>query len=172
MPFIILILTVVGGAIWWWIRSNPRDALDMAVDTATTLKNAPRRYAFKRKSNRHPVETIEEPEVAIATIVQAFLRLDQMPTKEAQDQAAQALRRAYNLDLPELEELLVLGNWLANQCQSPSAAISRVSRKLKKINGDTIYDTLSSILSDALKNQDLSAGQQNALEDIKITFRR
>ena len=64
LPIVILILTAIGGAIWWWARNNPREALRVASDAATTLKNAPRRIAFRRQTQEHPVEGIDDLRVA------------------------------------------------------------------------------------------------------------
>ena len=73
MPFIIMILGAIGGAIWWWVRSNPREALHVAEDAATTIKNAPRRLAFRKQTNAHPVECVDDPRSAIGAIAQAFM---------------------------------------------------------------------------------------------------
>ena len=35
MPIVILLLSAIGGAIWWWVRSNPREALNVAADAVT-----------------------------------------------------------------------------------------------------------------------------------------
>ena len=172
MPVVVLILTVIGGMIWWWIRNNPRDAIDIAVDTATTIKNAPRRFAFKKQANRHPVDTIEETEIAIAALVQAMIQLEALPTQESQKQAGNALRNQYNLTLPELEELQTLGNWFVGQCQSAHATISRVSKRLHKIGGDVAYNDLIAVLGEALPDGPITDAQHDALRDIKVAFKK
>ena len=65
MPIMILILSVLGGALWYWVRNNPRDATHAAQDAATMIKNAPRKLAFRKRLNAHPVEGIDDPRIAI-----------------------------------------------------------------------------------------------------------
>ena len=98
MPIVMLILSVVGGAIWWWIKNNPRDAISTAQDVATTLKNAPRKLAFRRQTNAHPVEGIDDLRIAIGAIAQAFVELDDLPTKDQRDQVHFMLRSKLGCD--------------------------------------------------------------------------
>ncbi|CTQ33783.1 hypothetical protein [Jannaschia rubra] len=46
MAVAIAILTALGGALFWWARGNPRDALGVADDALTVARNAPRRPAL------------------------------------------------------------------------------------------------------------------------------
>lgn len=82
MPVILMILSFVGAALWFWVRNNPRDALHVAQDTATVIRNAPRKLAFRRQTNAHPVEGIDDPRIAICAIGQSFIELDDLPTIE------------------------------------------------------------------------------------------
>lgn len=99
MPILIGILTLVGGAIWWWVRSNPRDALSIADDAVTIARNAPRKIAFRRQTKEHPVEGIDDPRLAVATIAQAFIGLSALPTKEDRAGLSLALRNVTRLKI-------------------------------------------------------------------------
>ncbi len=171
MPIIILILSAVGGALWFWVRSNPRDAYFVAKDAATTLKNAPRRLAFRRQSNAHPVEGIDDPRIAVCAIAQAFIELDDLPTQEQRQKLHIALRSQLRCDEAEAEEMQVLGRWLLTQCNGPASAIQRLAKKLRKIDGDNSWDTLRDILMGLVENE-LSSRQTNAIEDLRIVFRK
>lgn len=171
MPFIILILSAVGGAIWWWIRNNPRDAIHAAKDVATTLKNAPRRLAFRRQTNAHPVEGIDDPRIAIAAIAQAFVELDDLPTKEQRDMVDVILRSKLRCTEDEAEEMATLSRWLIDQCKGPSQAITRISRRLYKIDGNASWDLLQGILS-GLVVGDLSQRQIDGVGDIQMALRK
>ena len=108
MPIVILILTAIGGAIWWWARNNPRDAIHAAQDAATTIRNAPRKLAFRRQTNAHPVEGIDDPRIAICGIAQAFIELDDLPTKDQRQKLHVQIRTALKTSEEEAEEMEAL----------------------------------------------------------------
>ena len=109
MPILIAILTALAGAVWWWVRHNPRQALETAQDAATTLRNAPRRLAFRKQSNKHPVEGIDDPKIAICAIAQSFLELNDLPTSEQRHHLHVLLRSKLRCAEEEAKEMLVLG---------------------------------------------------------------
>ncbi|EBA12797.1 hypothetical protein [Roseobacter sp. CCS2] len=166
MPIIILILGALGGALYWWIRQNPRDAVHVAQDAVTTARNAPRKLAFRRQHNAHPVEGIDDPNIAICALAQAFLELDDLPTLDQRKQLTVLLRAKMRLSAKDTEEMEVLGRWLVGQCQTPDAAVSRLSRRLYKINGDVSWDLLQDVLT-GLVSDELSHAQIDAISDIK-----
>lgn len=171
MPFIILILSAIGGAVWWWVRNNPRDAIHTVKDVATTIKNAPRRLAFRRQTNAHPVEGIDDHRIAIAVIAQAFVELDDLPTKEQRDMVDAMLRSKLHCTEEEAEEMTILSHWLIEQCKGSSQAIIRVSRRLYKIDGNASWDLVQEILS-SLVTGDLSQRQIDGIEDIRMALRK
>lgn len=171
MPIIILILSAVGGAIWWWVRSNPREALHTAQDAVTTIRNAPRKLAFRRQSKAHPVEGIDDPRIALCAIAQAFIELDDLPTLDQRKRLHVLLRSRLRCDEAEAEEMEVLGRWLQAQCNGPEAAIGRLGKRLYKIDGDASWDVLRDILMDLVENE-LSAGQTAAIEDLRVALRQ
>ena len=171
MPILMLILTIVGGALWWWIRSNPREAVDSAVDIATTLKNAPRRLAFRRQTNAHPVEGIDDERIAICAIAQAFIELDHLPTQEQRQRLHILLRSRLRCSEEEAEEMEVLGRWLVTQCNGGKEAIPRLGRRLKKIDSGSAWEKTQDILAE-LAGDALSSSQIDAVDDLRIAFRR
>ncbi|WP_299294195.1 hypothetical protein [uncultured Tateyamaria sp.] len=171
MPILLAILAAVGGAIWWWIRSNPREALDTAQDLATTAINAPRRLAFRRQTNAHPVEGIDDERIAICAIAQAFIELDGLPTSEQRDKLHALMLTHTDCTDAEVGEMEVLGRWLLTQCNDASDAVRRLARRLKKIDKGASWDALQDVLS-GLVTADLSRGQQDAIEDLNSAFRR
>ena len=147
MPILILILSAVGGAVWWWIRNNPRDAIGTAKDAVTTIKNTPRRLAFRRQTKEHPVEGIDDRRIAIGAIALAFVELDDLPTKDQRQMLHVLLRSKLRCTQEEAQEMEVLGRWLIDQCKGPSQSISRLSRRLYQIDGDLAWDILQDILT-------------------------
>ena len=171
MPILILILSVVGGALWFWVRNNPRDAFHAAQDAATVLKNAPRKLAFRKQTNSHPVEGIDDPRIAICAIAQSFIELDNLPTQEQRQRLHVNLRAKLRCSEDEAEEMEVLGRWLMTQCKGPEQAITRLGRRLFKIDADASWDTLQEFLG-ALIEGDLSSVQIDAIAELKRAMRK
>jgi hypothetical protein len=170
MPIIMLILSVVGGALWFWVRSNPRDAIDTAADIATTVRNAPRRLAFRKQTNAHPVEGVDDPNIAICAIAQAFIELDDLPTIEQRQKLHVQLRVRLRTDEALTEEMEVLGRWLVTQCGGAKPAITRLGRRLFKLDGGTSWTVLQDLLPE-LVDDGLSADQIDAVDELKRALR-
>ncbi len=171
MPIIILILTTVGGALWWWARQNPDKAIYAAQDAVTTARNAPRRLAFRKQTRAHPVEGIDDARIAICGLAQAFIELDNLPTAEQRTHLNTLLRTKLRCTAEEAQEMEVLGRWLVAQCQTPSAAVTRLARRLHKIDGDASWETLQDMLGNLVEGE-LSHVQMDAISDMKRAFHR
>ncbi len=170
MPIVILILTAIGGAIWWWIRNNPREAINTAQDVTTTLKNAPRKIAFRSVANAHPVEGIDDERIAICAIAQSFIELDDLPTADQRQQMHVLLRTKLKCSEEEASEMEVLGRWLMTQCNGPAEAVPRLGRRLRKIDSGNSWNRLQDILL-PLASDGLSRAQVAAIEDLKAALR-
>ena len=171
MPIVIAVLTAIAGAIWWWVRNNPREAIDTARDAATTVRNAPRRLAFRRQTNAHPVQGIDDPRIAICAIAQSFLELDTLPTIEQRKRLHVLLRSQFRCSEEEAEEMEVLGRWLVTQCNGAREAVPRLGRRLHSIDDGTAWESLQDILA-PLVGEELSSAQRDATDDLKIAFKR
>lgn len=171
MPFLILIATAIGGAIWWWVRNNPRDAFDAAKDVATTIQNAPRRLAFRRQTKAHPVEGIDDARIAIGVIARAFVEVGGLITQEQQQMLHVKLRSKLRCSEEEVQEMETLGRWLIDQCNGPSQAIARLARRLYKIDGDQSWETLQEILTSLVAGT-LTQNQIDAIDDVRIALHK
>ncbi|MEM9796189.1 MAG: hypothetical protein AAF919_06855 [Pseudomonadota bacterium] len=169
MPILIAILVAIGGAIFWWARSNPRDALSVADDAITTARNAPRKIAFRRQTKAHPVEGIDDPALAVLAIGQAFLRLDGLPAREDQAKLRDMSRILWRWSDAEAEEAVSLAGWLVDQCGSASAAMSRLARRLFKIDGDQSWPELDRLLQ-AVASGEMSVTQQEAVGELRVAL--
>ncbi len=174
MPFILGILGILAAAYFWSLRA--RDAANMAgdlVDMASDVKAAARRFGFTRKTNIHPVESIEDPNIAAAGIAEAFLALDDMPTRDQQSAMRVQLRRVLQVDDATAEELMVLGHWMVNECGGAQPALARLSRKLYRLEGPSALTPLMDIITGSLPadHADLSIRQTEAIAELKTAFR-
>lgn len=171
MPFLVALMGIVIGAYIWAQRArNARDMLGEVGDMANDVRLAARRFGFSRKMNVHPVESIEDPRLAIASIATAFIELDDLPTAEARKILTIQLRSQLRADEEEAVEMEVLGRWFMNECGGAEPAITRLSRKLYKIGGAEQMEPLMNILKGAVKGE-LSTRQKDALEDITRALR-
>ena len=171
MPFLIALVGIIGAVYYWTNRArNARDVAGEVMDMANDVRLAARRFGFKRQSNLHPVESIEDPRLAIASIATCFIELDGLPTQEDRKRLSVQLRSRLRADAVEAEEMEVLGRWFMAECGGADPAISRLSRKLYKLGGTEQMEPLIDILKQAVVS-DLSDKQRDALDDIQRAMR-
>lgn len=174
MHILIGILGIAAAVYFFVIRA--RSAAHVAhdvVDMANDVRAAARRFGFKRKTNVHPVETIEDPNLAIAAIATAFVEMDDLPTKEQRDALDRALRERLGIDGATSQEATILGHWFVSECHGPETAVPRLSRKLFKLNGKDGFEPLLSVVNASVVSGSgtLNQKQREALEDIRRAFR-
>jgi hypothetical protein len=143
MPVLMAILGIIGAAYFWTQRArNARYMLGDVGDMANDVRLAARRFGFTRKMNVHPVESIEDPRLAIAAMANAFIELDDLPTAEQRQLLQVQLRSKLRADADEAEEMEMLGRWFMSECGGADPAIARLSRKLYKIGGPSKWNPL------------------------------
>ncbi len=176
MPILIAILGILSAAAYYIFRvRNAADAAGDLMDMANDVRLAARRFGFKRKTNIHPVEAIEDSSIAIAGIASAFLELDDLPTSDQRSALVRSMRDVLNLSAQDADELSILGRWMVADCGTPDAAISRLSRKLVRLSGQESLTPLLAIVNGTLTGGEsgtgLNAKQRDALDDVKRAFR-
>lgn len=174
MPLLIALLgliSIVG--IWIWRMRAAADTVHDLLDVANDIRLAARRFGFRRTQNRHPVEDIEDPNIAIAALAVSFLELDDYPSQDEKAALMRALSQELNISASDAEEISVLGRWLMTQCGSAESAIDRLARKLYKLDGAQSFHPLMAILKAVLGAADspMNGKQKTALEDIQTAFR-
>ena len=171
MPFLIALIGIIGAAYYWTNRArNAQNVAGEVLDMANDVRLAARRFGFRRKTNLHPVECIEDPRLAIATIATAFIELDDLPTAEDRARLHLQLRSKLRADAKEAEEMEVLGRWFMAECGGAEPAIARLSRKLYKLGGSEQMRPLIEILKASIIGE-LSNKQRDALDDIQRAMR-
>ena len=172
MPFLIALAGIAAAVYFFVIRArNAADVAHDVVDMANDVRLAARRFGFVRRTNVHPVESIDDPRLAIAALATAFLELDDLPTAEQRAALTLQLRTTLRADTAEAEEMSVLGHWFVSECGGPQPAIARLSRKLMKQDGVAQVDPLLTVLGKITGPAGLSDKQRDALDDIKRAFR-
>ncbi|MGH1454393.1 MAG: hypothetical protein ACRBBV_14605 [Paracoccaceae bacterium] len=177
MPIIIALIGVIG-AVYFFVH-RARNAANMTgelLDVANDVRLAARRFGFSRRTNLHPVEAIEDPEIAIAAIGWAFVELDQLPSAEQQLMLKKALHKHRNLSLEAAEEMMILGRWLVSESGGAFPAVSRLTRKLIRLQprDESFFTPLMSVLSEVTNkggSSKISDRQSDALDDIRRAYR-
>lgn len=173
MPYLISLMGLLAGAaIWIWRIRMAREALDEVSGIASDVVSAARRLGFRRRANTHPVESIDEPELAITAIGIAFLDLASLPTAEQLAQLKSALSAQLAVSADKADEMMIVGRWLVNECRGPDRAVERITKRLYQLDKQgfvTLLPVLKTIESDA--GGVLSQRQRDALDDIARIMR-
>ncbi len=175
MPYIIALLGLVVGAYFWIQRARmAAEATQELVGVAQDVLAAAKRFGFRRKLNLHPVESLEDPDVAIAGSGVAFLELGGLPTAEQQDRLIASLQSHLGQSQNKAEEAAILGRWLVAESGGASSGLDRLTRRLQKLRGAQSFQPLMSVLKDvaaAGRDGSLSTRQAEALEEIARLYR-
>ncbi|MGC1494294.1 MAG: hypothetical protein WA790_00685 [Sulfitobacter sp.] len=172
-----ILLALIGAAItaYVWMNRAKRGAeiANDLIGVAAELKNAPRKYGFRRRANQHPVDGIDEPDLALGGLAVAFLEMDDLPTTEARAQMDVSLRKHLHLDAEKAQEVTVMGRWFVEECHGPVQAFPRLAKRLYKIDDAAHFNDLMAVLTDITQS---SAGgpsprQSDALSDLARIFR-
>lgn len=165
MLFVIL-GAISAAAVWYWRFSMARDAAREIGNIAGDLVNAPRRFGFRRRANAHPVEGVDEPDLAITAIAVAFLELSGMPSRDDQDALGDILGNQLGIAGGDVDEMMILGRWLVGECQGAQPAITRLTKRLAKLD-DAAFQKLLPVLNEiGGRSGGLSEKQRDALEEI------
>ncbi|MFV0411017.1 MAG: hypothetical protein ACK5LJ_15360 [Paracoccus sp. (in: a-proteobacteria)] len=143
-------------------RNAAREISNIAGD----MMNAPRRFGFRRRANAHPVEGVDDPKLAAASIALAFLELNGMSSRDDQYALAATLSRQQAIPHDDIDEMMVLGRWLIGECQGPQPAITRLTKRLRQLDAAG-FQTLLPILNEiGTRSGGLSQRQREALDEI------
>ena len=113
MPIVLALLGILTAAAFWIYRiRGAAQAAEELADVANDVRLAARRFGFKRRSGQNAIDSIDEPQVAVAAIAVAFLELDELPTRDQQIALGRGLQHELRVSLGDAEELMILGRWL------------------------------------------------------------
>jgi hypothetical protein len=134
---------------------------------------AARRFGFRRKSNVHPVSSLEDANVAVAALGMAFLELAGLPSAQQHDALKSGLRRHRDTSDADAAEAMILGRWLMSQCGGAEPAVERISCKLRKLGWPEVQPSLMAVLNDVIMagSGKLQTRQSEALETIAHIFK-
>ena len=174
MPFILGLLALAGAAYFWIARA--RNAAAMTHDlagVASDVMAAARRFGFRARFNTHPVESLDDPDIATASAALAFLEMSGLPTTEQQNALIISLQSHLTMSHDKAQEALILGRWLVTESAGPVSGLTRLTKRLYKLKGAPSFDALMAVLNDVAKSgrHGISDKQKDALDDIKRLYR-
>lgn len=124
------------------------------------------RLGFSRRLNLHPVESVDEPALAIAGLGIAFLELSALPTAEQQRVLINSIARHCHKSQTRAEEMAIVGRWLVTECKGPQTAIPRLTKRLYQLD-KAGFQPLLAVLNDVGQaGGGLSPRQRDALDEI------
>jgi uncharacterized membrane protein len=175
MPYIIALLGLLAGAFIWISRARAAaEATRELTGVAQDVMAAARRFGFRRKLNLHPVESLEDPDIAIAGAGIAFLELGGLPTSEQHDKLSVSLQSHLGQSRGQAEEALILGRWLVSESGGAQPGLDRLTRRLYKMRGMDSFQPLMAVLKDvaaAGRDEKVSTRQSEALTEIATLYR-
>lgn len=153
-------------AVWYWRLSMARDAAREIGNIAGDMANLPRRFGFRRRANAHAVEGVDDADLATTAIATAFLELGGMPTREDQVALAGTLNSQLGIPAEDVEEMMILGRWLVGECQGPQPAITRITKRLAKLDPAAFQNLLPVLNAVGSRQGGLTDKQRDALDEI------
>ena len=147
MPAIITIVGLLVGALIWYNRMKQAGHVAGELkDAANDVRLAARRFGFKRRSNVHPIDALDDARLAAAGIVAATVQMDGLWEQSMRDAMVQQTQSVFDVPLDEAEEIVIFARWIADQGSNPHEAVRRMSRRLKRLAGqDVMEDTVQMI---------------------------
>ncbi len=174
MAFVASALAVLGVLYLWLGRAKSAAHLaDDVADMAGSVIGAANRWNFRRTHDKHPVECIDEQNIAFGALAVAFLELGGMPTTDDKAGMNVSIRSQLRISAEDADEVMVLGHWLVGQCGTVDAAVTRIGRRLFKLTGPRGLIPVREVIDDmvARSNKPLTAGQQDALAELDRIFK-
>ena len=134
MRYVIGLIALIGAAYFWAQRVRGAAQIGQELSgMASDVLAAARRFGFRRRGAEHPVESLQDADVAIAGAAIAFLELGEMPNAEQQDNVLRSLQSRLNMPHDGAQEAMIPGRWLMAESGGAQPGFTRLVRKLAKM---------------------------------------
>jgi len=128
MHILVLLLTVLGGAAFWYYRlKNVSKAGAEVIDHVGRARGKYRRNQRRKLAAQSPVAAIDSPLIAASTLL--YTLMETHPTTPAQDEEVTRLL-ADKAGASEIEEAVVYGKWVQGQNVPENKAMPMLCEKL------------------------------------------
>lgn len=159
MHIVTILLSVLGvlGFLLWRLNSANQAAREI-IDTADQARGFWRRFQWGRKVNVNPLDAIEDPREAVATLMVVLAQSDGEITERERTVILGLLVETFQANGKQAEEFLAHARWLARESRDPENCFRRVFPLLQKRLGPTERSDLVAMLH-KVANADGQAAQ-------------
>ena len=137
MHILLALIGIVGAvAVWYWRAKMAREAAGDLLDAANDARLAARRFAYRRRTDKHPADCVEDPRLAAAGIVAAIASMDAPLSQAEIDALTTEARIVFKTDRGEAEDIAAFGRWISGQCNTPAEAVRRLTKVVHASAGE------------------------------------
>jgi len=162
VSFAIGILAAVAGVVVLFLvfRKAEPSSTEL-VELSPEVAAAARHFGVHLRADKHPVDCLEDSEIAVAAISLAFVELGGIPRPGQSEALSRSLQTTLGLASQRAEEALILGRWLVAECGGPVIAMDLLTRRLKALSADAGHEPLMKVLSEVTQaGGNLTSGRQ------------
>ncbi|MEM7547482.1 MAG: TerB family tellurite resistance protein [Pseudomonadota bacterium] len=173
MPIVLAVIgAIIAAGIWYHRVQSAKAATTDLLGAANDVRLAARRFGYKRKTNVHPVDMINDPRLAAAGIAAAIAGMDAPLSREEIAQLELETQVILRSEPDEAKAIAAFGRWISGQAGSPDEAVRRLSKRLRKLAGEEVAnDVLSLAQAVATADGALDERQEDALRMVRTVFR-
>ncbi|UWR23645.1 hypothetical protein [Sulfitobacter sp. S190] len=174
MMFILAMLVAAAAAylVVALAKRRPLTRGTAAFDAPAEVQAAARQIGYRPKAASHPVDAIDDTALCVAAMATAFAQMDQTTENATHERVALALGKHLKLGTENAQAHATVGGWLAGQCDSPTSAFDRLTKRLKRLDHGPWFDRLMHVLGDVGRAKGMPSPQQaDALGALARVFR-
>lgn len=125
-------------AAWLWARRahQAKDVADNVVEMARDVRLNFRRLGFKRRSDLHAADCVEDPRLAVAGIVAAIARMRGPLSTHTQEVFTREVMETFKTDPQHAADIVAFGQWVARQCATPELAAHKLGAVIRESVGE------------------------------------
>ena len=172
---LVVILLLVGLATWFWLGKT-RDGgggSNSAGAGPHAVTGAARHLNYHHRQDRHPVDCIDEQNIAIGALATAILELGGSPGESDRSRMNIALRTALRISAEDADQVAILGRWMIGQCRGAAQSVTRLGTRLYLLTGPRGMMHLGEVVEAMFPGSaaDMSPQQKRAMYELKHIFR-
>ncbi len=134
---VVWIIVGMVSAAWLWARraKQAKEVADNVVEMARDVRSTFRRLGFKRRSDVHPADCVDDPRLAVAGIVAAIARMRGPLSPQTLDAFKSEVMETFKTDPQHADDIIAFGQWVARQCTTPELAAHKLGAVVRKSVG-------------------------------------
>jgi len=134
---VIWIIVGLVTAAWFWARRahQAKDTADNVIEMAKDVRLAFRRLGFKRRSDVHAADCVEDPRLAVAGIVAAIAQMRGPLSTHTLEVFNAEVSETFETDPQHAADIVAFGQWVARQCVTPELAAHKLGAVVRKSVG-------------------------------------